>query len=114
MRGSPTVSVTAGVSGARRALGLRTAKPVKTTVSIVKPNAPKNVNATMRCARVGFGRAAARSRCGDSAVAGVRSDRSAGSSRSSVSQGRFGYHSSRDEPTPGGHGLKWRYLERRA
>jgi hypothetical protein len=29
------------------------------TVSIVSPKAPKNVNATMRCARVGLGRGAA-------------------------------------------------------
>ena len=69
MRGSPTVSVTAGVSGARRALGLRTDKPVRTTVSIVSPNAPKNVNAAMRCARVGFGRSASVG-FGEAAVAG--------------------------------------------
>jgi hypothetical protein len=58
VRGSPMASVTAGVSSARRAPGLRTYKPVKITVSIVSPNAPKKVNATMRCARVGFGRTA--------------------------------------------------------
>lgn len=29
---------------------------MKITVSIVSPNAPKNVKATTRCARVGFGR----------------------------------------------------------
>jgi hypothetical protein len=58
VRVSPTVNVTAGVSGARRALGLLTYKPVKTTVSIVRPNAPKKANAVTRCARVGFGRSA--------------------------------------------------------
>ena len=56
MRVSPTIKLTAGVSGARRALGLLTYKPVMTTVSIVRPNAPRNVNATTRWARVGLGR----------------------------------------------------------
>lgn len=59
VRGSPIVSVTAGFSAARRDVGLRTDKPVNTTVSIVSANAPKNANAAMRCARVGFGRVAA-------------------------------------------------------
>ena len=48
--------MTAGVSGARRELGLLTYRPVKTTVNIVSANAPKNVNATTRWARYGFGR----------------------------------------------------------
>ena len=38
-----------------------------TTVSIVSPNAPMKVNATIRCASVGFGR---RGRCAVSAGAG--------------------------------------------
>jgi hypothetical protein len=53
---TPIVSVTDGVSAARRALGLRTYRPVNTTVSIVKPNAPMKANAVTRFARVGLAR----------------------------------------------------------
>jgi len=65
VRGSPIVKVTAGVSGARLALGLRTDKPVKMTVSIVSPKAPMKVNPTTRCASVGFGRCVGAAGAGD-------------------------------------------------
>ena len=117
-------SVTAGVSTARRAPGLRTYKPVKITVSIVRPNAPKKVNATMRCARVGFGRAAgARSALvlrRFVPVGVVTVGRLRRLVRLLFEEGRArrdhtpnaSFHSA--EPTPSGAGLKWAVAERQA